>query len=217
MATVQISDGETTELVSAQDITEGYRVSVLKSGSGPVRLSHSRAYASDGQEFPRGSTFTVGDLRGTSVYAHAPGGDVALTIEDASFSILNPFRTSLSGSSTATGGDSVQVEDTAGAVIDPFDQGQIEGISASTTATGAGNAASLSLGHYRNKVDILADVNGSATVTVEVQDGAGTWVPFDTFSVSSPGDTLQVETVADDIRAYADQNLDRLELASKGV
>lgn len=88
----------------------------------------------------------------------------------------------------------------------------------STTESGSANAASLSLGTYREDVDILVNGSGTGwTVTVEVQDANGDWIQYAAFSRDdNDDDVLQVSTVANDIRAYFDTDVARLTMYAKG-
>jgi len=104
-------------------------------------------------------------------------------------------------------------------VSDGFDETQVTQIEDDTTSSGSANAATLALGDYRHKVDVV--VNGSAsnwTVTVEVQDANDDWIQYGTFSQDgTDDDVIQLETMATDVRAYFDQDVTRLTIASKGA
>jgi len=95
---------------------------------------------------------------------------------------------------------------------------KVSQLRASTTTSGTANAASLTLGSYRDDVDILVNGNGSNwTVTVEVKDANDDWIYFDMFvRDGSDDDTLQLETAAEEVRAYFDQDVQRLTVYSKG-
>lgn len=97
--------------------------------------------------------------------------------------------------------------------IVPFRESEISYIEDYST----GNEVSLVLGDYRHKVDITVSGTGERDVTIEIYDGAN-WVHFSTETVTDD-ETIQVETVAEEIKAYAsdDTDLDRLTIMSKGA
>lgn len=114
----------------------------------------------------------------------------------------------------------VGVTDSTDSRIDPWAESNISTIEDATTNAGDADAASLELGAYRHKVDILVNgTNDDWTVTVEVQDANGDWIQFAAFEAETGGqdDVLQIETVATDVRAHFDQSVDRLTMYSKGA
>jgi len=95
---------------------------------------------------------------------------------------------------------------------------KVELIEDTTTQSGSANAAELSLGTYRTDVDILVNGSGSNwTVTVETKDANGDWVFFGDFDRdATDDDTIQVTTMATEIRAYFDTDVNRLTMYAKG-
>lgn len=89
----------------------------------------------------------------------------------------------------------------------------------STTATGSANAAQVSTGNYRSSGTVSWDVSGAATITVEgSNDGGSNWYVIDEFNPGSAevnGEPIRF--AFDDIRAYADANLNELNVAAKGI
>jgi len=89
------------------------------------------------------------------------------------------------------------------------------------SGTGSGNAAELSgaenVGGIRTLIGVYWDSSGAATLTVEAKiDGA--WETFDTVSISSADDNVEIyETPYDEMRAYLDQNRNKVTLTAKGV
>lgn len=90
-------------------------------------------------------------------------------------------------------------------------------ITDTTTSTGSGSAAQLDLGDNRKDVDVFYDTSGSATVTIEVSKNASDWRQFNAENpTSAKKELIQMDTSYRHVRAYADQNLNRIELSSKG-
>lgn len=90
-------------------------------------------------------------------------------------------------------------------------------LTASTSNTGSSNAAEIQLGKKRVAFDVAYDLSGSATITVEVSSDGTTWRTFQTVNSSGTNSTLTEDTAFEYVRAYADQNLNTLEMSSKGV
>ena len=111
----------------------------------------------------------------------------------------------------------VGIENKNGVQIDPLTRGDHWPIDDQTTSVGASNAAQLALGPHRKAVDVFYDVSGAATVSLEVSTDGATWRQLHAEALDAAGsDILQFETAYQYIRAYADQNLNTLEIASKG-
>lgn len=113
----------------------------------------------------------------------------------------------------------VGLEDTGGAQVDPAQNVDGASSSASTTSTGSGSAAAISVPDGRTTVTAAWDVSGSATVTVEVSpDGGTTWYQETT---ATPGSaetgTTTFQTGFDDARIYVDQNLNSASIGAKGA
>jgi hypothetical protein len=95
-----------------------------------------------------------------------------------------------------------------------------EQIDASTTDTGASNAAVLNLEEVRSDVDVVTDVSGSATLTIEVSatgEFSGEEHEADTVSLNAGVDFRQYDFAYQHIRGYVDANLTELELVARGV
>lgn len=110
-----------------------------------------------------------------------------------------------------------QLTDGTDAII-PLRESELEYVEDSiTSGTGSGNAVSLELGDYRHRVDITIRGTDERELTVEIYDGDD-WVNFTTQDITD-SETLQVETVAQEVRAYVDDDsdLDKLTIMSKGA
>lgn len=88
----------------------------------------------------------------------------------------------------------------------------------STTAVGSANAAQINLGRVSTKVDVFADVSGAAAITVEVSTDGSTWREAATTDLGAAGTDLQQYDFAyEHVRAYADANLNVLEVVGRGL
>jgi hypothetical protein len=85
-----------------------------------------------------------------------------------------------------------------------------------TTGTGSANAASLQLGADRTAFDVAYDLNGAATITIEVSSDGATWRTFKTVDDDGAA-TITEDTAFDHVRAYADANVNAIEMSAKGV
>lgn len=113
----------------------------------------------------------------------------------------------------------VGVEDTTGSQVDPLDSSDRTSVSDVSTSTGAANAARVDLGDHRAFVSVGWDLSGAATITVEgSNDGGSTWHPIRQFSPSS-GEIDGVDLTAgwQEVRVYADSNLNEVNIAGKGA
>jgi hypothetical protein len=112
-----------------------------------------------------------------------------------------------------------RVEDSAGVLIDPFNPDQVSQVSDSTTT--ATNYATIDLGATRTAVGIVADVSGSATLTIEVSSSgsfAGEEHAVDSLSYSSASTNLeQYDFAYQHVRASVNQNLTELEIVGRGI
>ena len=82
--------------------------------------------------------------------------------------------------------------------------------------TTAGNTATVTPGRHGDPVSIVVDANGSGTLTVEVsQDGGNNWDAY-TVAYDSSGVNEDVAGFGR-VRASANQNLNALAIAAKGV
>lgn len=113
MGVTRIADGETVEIISADDMEPAYRLHVRQND---VKLAHTRGGARTGVSYPQGFIATIGSLKRTAVFAHAPNGDVEIELDDATFSIFDVQMT------TFTGG-AIGIEDSSGSTIDPLSVG----------------------------------------------------------------------------------------------
>jgi hypothetical protein len=113
----------------------------------------------------------------------------------------------------------VGVEDGSGTQVDPINQSDTSQISDSTTT--AGNNVSLNLGDLRESVDVIADVSGSATLTITASTtGNFSGEQHDVLSIdyTSSGVNLeQIDFAYQHIRASVDSNLNELEIVSRGI
>lgn len=112
----------------------------------------------------------------------------------------------------------VGVEDSVGTQVDPAQNVDGGSVSDSTTSTGSGSAAAVSIPDGRTTVTAAWDVSGAATITVEVSpDGGSTW--YQEYS-ASPGSaetgTTTFTTGFDDARIYVDANLNSASIGAKG-
>lgn len=82
-----------------------------------------------------------------------------------------------------------------------------------TTTTGASNAAELQLGQ-RSQVDVAYDLSATATVTVEASSDGSTWRQREQISTDGEG-TILINCAFEYVRAYADSNLNSIEIGAK--
>lgn len=88
----------------------------------------------------------------------------------------------------------------------------------STVETGEIHKARIDLGEVLSKVDIALDANGAnCTMTVEVSNDGSEWTQIDTQSLSDSEEVFQYDLAWRYVRAYADQNLGKIEISAKGM
>lgn len=92
-------------------------------------------------------------------------------------------------------------------------------VSASTTATGSGEAAAVSIPDGRTTCTAAWDVSGAAVVTVEVSpDGGTTWYQEHSAEpAEAQTGTHTFTTGFDDVRVYVDTALNSASIGAKGV
>lgn len=114
--------------------------------------------------------------------------------------------------------DTVGLEDTTAAPVDPVDSADAAKVEASDSGTGSANAAELTtVGPLITSYSVYWEATGSATLTVESRID-GTWTAIDTVSVSSGSDVeVYPHLPFDDLRAYLDTNRTKVVLTGKGV
>lgn len=111
-----------------------------------------------------------------------------------------------------------RLADSTGAQIDPFDESQLGPKTSTTTGTGSANAASVDLGQYIRHFSINFDSSGSSSLTVEVSTDNSSWRSFDSQSFSSANqDIYEYNTAFRYVRAYVDQNINRVEISARGI
>lgn len=92
---------------------------------------------------------------------------------------------------------------------------------ATTDSTGSGNAAAVYVPQARSTVSVGWDVNGAATISVEVSHDGSTWFDrtHDVVTSQPSGAEEKAETFStgfQHVRAYANQNLTALAISAKG-
>lgn len=88
----------------------------------------------------------------------------------------------------------------------------------STVETGEIHKAQVRLGELLSKVDIALDANGAnCQMTVEVSNDGSEWHQTDTQTLSSDQEIYQYDLAWRYVRAYANQNLGKIEISAKGI
>jgi len=108
----------------------------------------------------------------------------------------------------------VGIEDSGGSQVDPVDAGQFGPFH--DRVTSAATNATINPGRYGNGATIVADTSGAATLTVEVSNDGASWSAYTVSIGGSEGVKETVDGFAN-VRAQVDQNLNSLEISSKGV
>jgi len=146
------------------------------------------------------------------------GDELRARVHDSAGTQIDPLN---QDALQTVGNDEIRarVFDTGGGQVDPFDRQETTQRSQSTST--ATNNVSVDLGSISKRVGIVADVSGSATLTIEVSSSgafAGEEHAVQTVSYSSAGVNLeQFEFAFQFVRARVDQNLNTLEIAARGV
>lgn len=114
----------------------------------------------------------------------------------------------------------IRLANQQGDIIQPFDLSRYSIQQARTTQSGAANAAEVNAPTASTLFTTLVDVSGAATVTWEQKDVSqgASWqeVHTETYTEASV-DKVNVRSAWQDLRVYADANVNRLALASRGT
>lgn len=165
-------------------------------------------FVEGGEIDTRGSTVTVKEPVDVSASTVTVTDDGSLVIDSANQGTLPVEQQTPVG-----------VEDSNGAQVDPINQSDTGQVQDSTTT--AGNNVSLDLGDLRDSVDVIADVSGSATLTISVSttgDFSGEQHDVLTIDYTSSGVNLeQFDFAYQHIQASVDSNLNELEIVSRGI
>jgi hypothetical protein len=167
-----------------------------------------------------------------SVFARAESGTLTLSVERDNFSLKLFPREEVGASISDTVDISddqsreigkARVMDSTGTLVDPLDSADLPlnvdtvPTAASTNDTGSNNAASIDAAGL-SELEVLYDTTGSATITVEVSQDSTNWYERATFSPSSAVNLAEHLPIGIRyVRAYADSNLNELEISAKGV
>lgn len=123
-----------------------------------------------------------------------------------------PLPTDPTADSVNIDGQSVSLD------VSPVDVDQTNPVTATDSGTGAANAATLTLGNYRQSANIIVDTSGTATLTVEIYVD-GVWETFYETTYDSAVGMAEIfpHVASDQIRAYLDQNRNDVTIIAKGV
>lgn len=201
MGTTRIPDGETVELISADNMEPEYRFSVA---DGDVRLAHTQGGARNGNLYPEGYTATMGNLEGTSVYGYAPNGEARVELDDATFSLFDVTRTTFTGSKIAIeqGASEVDASNPL-AVSDAANENQAGLAYGQDSVSTSGTAEALNGGTSQTVPDGMAvavkalDGNSGAVYVGDSSVGTGTGFEL------QPGEGVSLN-VTDVANVYAD-------------
>lgn len=130
-----------------------------------------------------------------------------LTVEDRPLYKMLPFET-------------VRLADDANNIVTPLDLSRYSIQQARTTAAGSGSAAEVNAPTASTLFTTLVDVSGAATVTWEQKDVSqgASWQEVHTEEYTEASvDKVNIRSAWQDLRVYADQNVNRLALASRGI
>ena len=78
---IELSDGETERIIRDEEANRSYLIEVT--GDNPIRVGHTKRYASDGNTLSAGQTHTVGNLLGDELFASAFDGPTAIRVRVA--------------------------------------------------------------------------------------------------------------------------------------
>lgn len=165
-------------------------------------------------------TLTLPDLI-NRIYLSNPSGSGKLTllfgVEEVNSSVTTPEvkgRIDVEDRAAREIGKA-RLQDSGGVLVDPA-QELPSIITDTTSSAGASSAAQLQLGKRRSAFDVAYSLTGSATVTIEVSADGTTWRTHTVKNDDTDG-TLTEDTAFEYVRAYADANLNAIELSGKGV
>lgn len=211
---INLSDGDSEKIITDDQGNKTYLIEVV--GANDVRVSHSKRYAGDGTTLSAGQTHTVSNLRGERLYAAAFAGDTALRVREASADVQSQPQREVSVVGDVTVGSDIDVTSYTGSTI-PVDQSQTDVLTATDSGTGSSNAAEITLGPIRRRVDIHTDTSGSSTLTVEVSTDGSTWLEYETISYSSAIVEVEAFDIAFEyVRAYLNQSRNGITMSAKG-
>lgn len=211
---IDLADGQTEKIITDDEGDRTYLIEVV--GNNDVRVSHNKRYAGDGTTLSAGQTHTVSNLRGERLFAAAYDGATAIRVREASADVQSQPEREVSVVGDVTLGSSVGVSSYTGSTI-PVDPEATDPVTDTDTGTGSSNAARVTLGSLRRRVDIHADTSGAATLTVEVSVDDQTWLEYETVDYSSATVEVEAFDVAFEyVRAYLDQNRNGITMSAKG-
>ncbi|WIV67555.1 hypothetical protein [Natrialbaceae archaeon AArc-T1-2] len=142
--------------------------------------------------------------------------DTPLDVSGSTVTVQEDTPISVSSDETREIGKA-RVQDSSGVLVDPLDADDMTPVSSMTSMVGKADAASIDLGPHRKDVDVYYDVTGAATVTIEVSADGDTWRELREISTDdAETSVVSVSTSYQHVRAYADENLETIEIASKG-
>ena len=78
---IELADGETERIIRDEEANRSYLIEVT--GQNPIRVGHTKRYASDGNTLSAGQTHTVGNLLGDELFASAFDGPTAIRVRVA--------------------------------------------------------------------------------------------------------------------------------------
>jgi hypothetical protein len=198
------TSAEHISVLKAED-TATLRLDTVNSAPIPVRFLESLTFPD----------------RVSQLYLSNPSGSGKLTllfgVDDVNSSVTSPEISGTVDVSDRAAREigKARLQDSGGVLIDPAKE-LPSIITDTTTATGSGSAAELQLGNRRSAFDVAYSLTGSATVTVEVSSDGATWRTHTVKDDDTDG-TLTEDTAFEYVRAYADANLNAIELSAKGV
>lgn len=210
---IPIEDGKAERIITDEQGNRTYLVEVI--GTNPVRISHSKRYASDGTTLSAGQTHTISNLRGEELYAAGYQGDTEIRVREASADVTSqPVKEIDIGEVSVN--SAIGIDAYTGPTL-PVDPEATDPVTDSDSGTGAANAARVTLGSLRRRADIHVDTSGAATLTVEVSVDDQNWLKYETVSYSSATVEVEAFDVAFEyVRAYLDQNRNGITMSAKG-
>lgn len=217
---INLSDGDSEKIITDDQGNKTYLIEVV--GANDVRVSHSKRYAGDGTTLSAGQTHTVSNLRGERLYAAAFDGQTALRVREASADVQSQPQREVSVVGDVSVGSDITVSDYTGSTLPvtgslTVDQTGTDVKTATDSGTGSANAAEITLGPIRRRVDIHTETSGSATLTVEVSTDGSTWLEYETISYSSAIVEVEAFDIAFEyVRAYLNQSRNGITMSAKG-
>jgi hypothetical protein len=211
---INLDDQEVERIITDDEGDRTYLIEVT--GTNPIRVDHNKRYALDGTTLSAGQTHTVSNLRGQELYAAAHAGQSSFRVRYAGADVQSQPEREVSVVGDVTLGSSVGVSSYTGSTI-PVDPQATDPVTDTDSGTGSANAARVTLGSLRRRVDIHADTSGAATLTVEVSVDDQAWLEYETVEYSSATVEVEAFDVAFEyVRAYLDQNRNGITMSAKG-